>query len=51
MEAGPWEKAPQFHWVFLPPQTPPNLRKATLADIVEQLQEKEAGPVLPVGVS
>lgn len=25
-------------------------RKATLADIVEQLQEKEAGPGLPAGV-
>lgn len=29
----------------------PAPRKATLADIVEQLQEKEAGPGLPVGVS
>lgn len=29
----------------------PTPRKATLADIVEQLQEKEAGPGLPVGVS
>jgi hypothetical protein len=25
-------------------------RKATLADIVEQLQEKEAGPGIPAGV-
>lgn len=34
------------HWSFCPAP-----RKATLADIVEQLQEREAGPGLPAGTS
>ncbi|ELK33681.1 Spectrin beta chain, brain 3 [Myotis davidii] len=38
------EERHEPHWSFCPAP-----RKATLADIVEQLQEREAGPGLPAG--